>query len=161
MKTIHTELSHITDCLNRMALSHPSIRFELNHNGKPIFKTPGNGDLQQVIAIIYGMDVAKKMIEVKKNTLDFRIDGYISLPEVNRASKSYISTIVNGRYIKSHPLVHAIHRAYHTLLPIHRSPIVVLTINMDPILVDVNVHPTKLEVRFSKEKELITTIETM
>ncbi len=159
MKTIHTELGHITDLLNRLALSHPSIRFEATHNGKQLFKTTGNGDLLQVIAHVYGMSVAKKMLPIKHETLDFTIEGYIAKPEVTRASRSYISTIINGRYIKSIPLSKAIIRGYHTLLPIGRQPIVVLSINMDPILVDVNVHPAKLEVRFSKDKELFTSIE--
>ncbi|WP_060681854.1 DNA mismatch repair endonuclease MutL [Virgibacillus halodenitrificans] len=159
MKTIHTELGHITDLLNRLALSHPEIRFEATHNGKGLFKTPGTGDVLQVISQVYGMGVARKMLPIKKKTLDFSIHGYIAKPEITRASRNYVSTIINGRYIKSIPLTQAIIRAYHTLLPIGRSPIVVLDIKMDPILVDVNVHPTKLEVRFSKEKELFSAIE--
>ncbi|WP_042144684.1 DNA mismatch repair endonuclease MutL [Paucisalibacillus sp. EB02] len=159
MKTIHTELGHITDLLNRLALSHPEIRFEASHNGKSLFKTPGTGDLLQVIAQIYGMGVARKMLPIKVETLDFKINGYIAKPEITRASRSYISIILNGRYIKSIPITQAIIRGYHTLLPIGRSPIVVLQINMDPILVDVNVHPTKLEARFSKDKELYTLVE--
>lgn len=159
MKTIHTELGHITDLLNRLALSHPSIRFEATHNDKQLFKTSGSGDLLQVIANVYGMSVAKKMLPIKHDTLDFQIEGYICKPEITRASRSYISTIINGRYIKSIPLSQAIIRGFHTLLPIGRQPIVVLSINMDPILVDVNVHPAKLEVRFSKDKELFTAME--
>lgn len=159
MKTIHTELGHITDLLNRLALSHPEIRFEAIHNGKSLFKTAGTGDLLQVISQVYGMSVARKMLQVKHETLDFSIEGYIAKPEVTRASRNYISTIVNGRFIKSMQLAQAINRGYHTLLPIGRSPIVVLKIDMDPILVDVNVHPTKLEVRFSKDKALFEAIE--
>lgn len=161
MKTIHTELGHITDLLNRLALSHPHIRFEAEHNGKPLFKTSGTGDLLQVIAQVYGMGIAKKMLPVEQETLDFSIQGYVAKPEITRASRSYISTIVNGRYIKSIALTQAIIRAFHTLLPIGRFPVVVLKIAMDPVLVDVNVHPTKLEVRFSKEKELFSTIEEL
>jgi DNA mismatch repair protein MutL len=161
MKTIHTELGHITDLLNRLALSHPEVRFEATHNGKPLFKTPGTGDILQVIAQVYGMGVARKMLKVEKETLDFKIHGYIAKPEITRASRSYISIILNGRYIKSIPLNQAIIRGYHTLLPIGRSPIVVLMIEMDPILVDVNVHPTKLEARFSKDKELFSLVEEM
>lgn len=161
MKTIHTELGHITDLLNRLALANPSIRFEATHNGRQLFKTSGSGDLQQVISHVYGMNVARNMLRVKKRTLDFEIEGFISKPELTRASRSYISTIINGRYIRSNSLIHAINRAYHTLLPIRRMPIVVLSIKMDPILVDVNVHPTKLEVRFSKERELFAAIEEM
>ncbi|TFJ94735.1 DNA mismatch repair endonuclease MutL [Lentibacillus salicampi] len=161
MKTIHTELGHITDLLNRLALSHPSIRFEVVHNGKPLFNTAGTGDLLQVISQVYGMSVARKMIPVKHETLDFSIEGYIAKPEVTRASRNYISTMVNGRYIKSMQLSQAIIRGYHTLLTVGRSPIVVLSIDMDPVLVDVNVHPTKLEVRFSKDKALAAAIEDM
>lgn len=161
MKTIHTELGHITDLLNRLALSHPEIRIEATHNGKSLFKTPGNGDMLQVIAQIYGMGVARKMLAIEEETLDFKIKGYIAKPEVTRASRNYISIILNGRYIKSIPLNQAIIRGYHTLLPIGRSPIVVISIEMDPILVDVNVHPTKLEARFSKDKELFTIVENL
>src|SRR5690625_117011 len=161
MKTIHTELGHITDLLNRLALANPQIRFEATHNGKQLFTTTGTGDLLNVISQVYGMGIAKKMLAVEKKTLDFDISGYISKQEVSRASRAYISTIINGRYIRSIALSQAISRAYHTLLTIRKSPIVVLSIKMDPILVDVNVHPTKLEVRFSKERELFVAIEEM
>lgn len=159
MKTIHTELGHITDVVNRMALSYPTIRFELRHNGRSIFKTTGRGDEIQIIAEIYGINVAKKMIPVSYKTLDFSITGYVAKPEITRASRNYISTIINGRFIRSIPLNKAITNGYHTLLPIGRYPLVVLKIEMDPILVDVNVHPAKLEVRFSKDKELFAAVE--
>lgn len=161
MKTIYTELGHITDLLNRYSIAHPDIKFEAYHNGKRLLSTAGSGDLLQVIANVYGVSIAKKMLPVQQETIDYYIEGFISLPEVTRASRNFITIIVNGRYIKNQALTHAILRGYHSLLPLHRSPIVVLTITMDPILVDVNVHPTKLEVRFSKEKELIEAIETM
>lgn len=161
MKSLHTELGHITDLINRLALSHPDVRFELTHNDKQLFKTAGTEDLLQVISQVYGMNVAKKMVPVEQDTLDFHINGYIAKPEITRSGRNYISTIINGRYIKSIPLSQAIIKAYHTLLPIGRMPIVVLSITMDPILVDVNVHPTKLEVRFSKERELFQLIEEM
>ncbi|WP_026570286.1 MULTISPECIES: DNA mismatch repair endonuclease MutL [Sediminibacillus] len=160
MKTIHTELGHITDVMNRMALSHPTVRFEVYHNERQLFRSPGRGDLLQIIAQVYGMNVAKKMVPVEHSTLDFSIQGYVAKPEVTRASRNYISTIVNGRFIRSIPLSKAIAKGYHTLLPIGRHPLVVLNIQMDPILVDVNVHPAKLEVRFSKEKELFEAIES-
>lgn len=159
MKTIHTELGHISDVVNRMALSNPEIRFELFHNGKQMFKTTGRGDIIQIIAEIYGVSVAKKMIPVSYETLDFSIKGYIAKPEVTRASRNYISTMINHRFIRSIPLNKAITNGYHTLLPIGRYPLVVLHVEMDPILVDVNVHPAKLEVRFSKDKELYQAVE--
>src|SRR5699024_10253478 len=114
-----------------------------------------------VIAVIYGMQVAKNMLPIQHETIDLSISVYICKPEVTRASRSYMSTIVNGRYIKSNALNHAILRGYHTLLPIERAPIVVLSIEMDPILIDVHVQRTKLEVRLSKEKELVAMIESM
>ncbi|KFZ43196.1 DNA mismatch repair protein MutL [Anoxybacillus flavithermus] len=154
MKTIHTELGHVVDVMNRLALAHPHISFRLTHNGKQLFYTNGNGDVRQVLAAIYGFDVAKKMVAIRAETLDFTIDGYVALPEVTRASRNYMTTIVNGRYIKNYPLYKAIEEGYHTLLPIGRHPIAFLNIVMDPLLVDVNVHPAKLEVRFSKEAEL-------
>jgi DNA mismatch repair protein MutL len=154
MKTIHTELGHVTDVVNRLAMAHPDISFRLRHHGKQLLYTSGNGDVRHVLAAIYGMDVAKKMIPIQAESLDFTVQGYISLPEVTRASRNYISTIVNGRYVRNIPLMKAIEAGYHTLLPIGRYPIVFLSIAMDPILVDVNVHPAKLEVRFSKEAEL-------
>ena len=159
MKTIHTELGHITDVINRLSLSHPQIKFELYHNGNQLFQTNGRGELIQVIAQIYGTSVAKKMIKIEHETLDYRIFGFIAKPEITRSSRNFMSTIINGRYIRSLPLNKAILNGYHTLLPIGRSPIAILQIEMDPILVDVNVHPAKLEVRFSKEKELYRAIE--
>lgn len=154
MKTIHTELGHVVDVINRLALAHPHISFRLTHNGKQLFYTNGNGDVRQVLAAIYGLDVTKKMIAIHAETLDFTIDGYVALPEVTRASRNYMTTIVNGRYIKNYSLYKAIEEGYHTLLPIGRHPITFLNIMMDPLLIDVNVHPAKLEVRFSKEAEL-------
>lgn len=159
MKTLHTELGHITDLLYRLSMSHPEVRFEAFHNEKPLFKTSGDRNLLHVAANIYGMSVAKQMMEVNASSLDFKLHGFIAKPEITRAAKSYMSTIVNGRYIRSYALNNAILRAYHTLLPIGRAPIAILQIEMDPLLLDVNVHPTKLEVRFSKEKELVQLIE--
>lgn len=159
MKTIHTELGHITNTINRTAFAHPDVRFDVSHNGKRLFQTAGTGDLLQVFAQVYGMNIAKKMVPIEQNTLDYTVTGYIAKPEITRAGRSYITTIINGRYIRHIGLNQAILRGYHTLLPIRRFPIVVLKIQMDPILVDANVHPTKLEVRFSKERELLEAIE--
>ncbi|WP_028392760.1 DNA mismatch repair endonuclease MutL [Bacillus cihuensis] len=154
MKTIHTELGNITDVVNRLALSNPEVSFRLTHNGKRLLHTNGNGDVRQVLAAIYGINIAKKMIPITGESLDFTIQGYIALPEITRASRNYISTMINGRFIKNYPLAKAISEGFHTLLPIGRYPIVLLSIQMDPILVDVNVHPAKMEVRLSKEQEL-------
>lgn len=159
LKTIHTELGHITDTINKMALSHPDIRFECYHNGKRIFFTPGNGNLLQVIQQIYGKKIAQNMINIESDSLDYTVKGYIAKPEITRSNRNFISLIVNGRYIKNPAINKAILDGYHTFLPIGRNPIVVLQMNMDPYLVDVNVHPAKTEVRFSKEKELFEIVK--
>ncbi|MBC1488714.1 DNA mismatch repair endonuclease MutL [Listeria sp. FSL L7-1485] len=161
LKSLPTELGNITDVLNRLALAHPDISFRFSHNDKSLLQTNGNGDLRQVIAAIYGISIARKTIPVHAESLDFKIAGYAVLPEVNRSNRNYISTIINGRFIKNFALVKAIQEGYHTLLPIGRFPIIVLQIEMDPIIVDVNVHPAKLEVRLSKEKELGQLISQM
>ncbi|PFJ18485.1 DNA mismatch repair endonuclease MutL [Bacillus cereus] len=159
MKTIHTELGNITDIVYRIAMSHPEVSLKLFHNEKKLLHTSGNGDVKQVLAAIYSIQVAKKLIPIEAESLDFTIKGYVTLPEVTRASRNYMSTIVNGRYVRNFVLMKAIQQGYHTLLPVGRYPIGFLSIEMDPMLVDVNVHPAKLEVRFSKEQELLKLIE--
>ncbi|MGH0431397.1 DNA mismatch repair endonuclease MutL [Bacillus hominis] len=159
MKTIHTELGNITDIVYRIAMSHPEVSLKLFHNEKKLLHTSGNGDVRQVLAAIYSIQVAKKLIPIEAESLDFTIKGYVTLPEVTRASRNYMSTIVNGRYVRNYTLMKAVQQGYHTLLPVGRYPIGFLSIEMDPMLVDVNVHPAKLEVRFSKEQELLQLIE--
>lgn len=161
MKSIQTELGHISDYMYRMALAQPSVSFTLRHNGNVLLRTLGGGDLLQVIAAVYGTSAAKQMIAVKGDDLDFDLTGYISRPEFTRAGRTAITTIVNGRYIRSYPLQKALLAAYHTLLPVHRFPLAVLQLQMDPVLLDVNVHPSKLEIRFSKETELTQFIESV
>ncbi|WP_462409333.1 DNA mismatch repair endonuclease MutL [Neobacillus sp. Marseille-QA0830] len=161
MKTIHTELGNITDVVNRLALAHPEVAFRLIHNERKLLQTNGNGDVRQVLASIYGLAIAKQLVPISGTSLDYKITGYASMPEVTRASRNYISTMINGRFIKNYPLVKAIQEGYHTLLPIGRFPIVLLDIEMDPLLVDVNVHPSKMEVRFSKESELNELVSTV
>lgn len=158
VKTLQTELAHIGDIVNRLALSHPNIAFYLVHEGNQMLLTSGNGDLKQTIAGIYGVQTAKKMREIQAEDLDFKISGYVSLPEVTRANRNYLSTIVNGRYIKNFALNKAIVNGYGSKLMVGRFPIAVIEIEMDPLLVDVNVHPTKQEVRLSKESELTSLL---
>ncbi|MGG4453764.1 DNA mismatch repair endonuclease MutL [Brevibacillus porteri] len=159
MKSIATEVGHISDYVNRLALTHPSISFLLTHNGKTLLQTSGDGKLLHVMAAIYGVQVAKLLLPIAGETLDYKWSGFLSKTEVTRANRSYLSTLVNGRYVRSYSINNAIMRGYHTLLPIGRYPIVALQIEMDPSLVDVNVHPAKLEARFSKEDELCSAIE--
>lgn len=158
VKSLQTELANVGDIVNRLALSHPEVAFRLVHDGNRMLTTPGNGDLKQCIAGIYGVATAKKMREIKAKDLDFTIHGYFSLPEITRASRNYLSIIINGRYIKNFLLNRAIIEGYGSKLMIGRFPIAIIEIQMDPLLVDVNVHPTKQEVRLSKEKELSNLI---
>ncbi len=159
VKTIHTELAHITDLMNRLALSRPHIAMKLSHNGKVLLQTNGNGDPRQVLAAIYGVANARKMIPVRGEHLDFRLEGYLSLPELTRSSRNSISVFVNGRYVKNYGISNAVIQGYHTLLPVGRFPVAYLHLTMDPELLDVNVHPAKLEIRVSKERELYEFIE--
>lgn len=158
VKSLQTELANVGDIVNRLALSHPEVAFRLVHDGNRMLTTPGNGDLKQCIAGIYGVATAKKMREIKAKDLDFTIHGYFSLPEITRASRNYLSIIINGRYIKNFLLNRAIIEGYGSKLMVGRFPIAIIEIQMDPLLVDVNVHPTKQEVRLSKEKELSNLI---
>ncbi|ASS65251.1 DNA mismatch repair endonuclease MutL [Paenibacillus sp. RUD330] len=159
MKSIQTELGHISDYIYRIALAHPGIAFSLTHNGGNLLRTLGNGDRLQVIAAVYGTATAKAMLPLRGTHPDYELNGYISKPEMTRASRSAITTVVNGRYIRSFTVQQALLASYHTLLPINRFPIAVLEIGMHPGLVDVNVHPSKMEVRFSKEPELKAFLE--
>ncbi|WP_100404405.1 DNA mismatch repair endonuclease MutL [Bacillus solitudinis] len=154
LKTVHTEAGNVSDIINRLALAHPDIAFDFYHNGREVLKTNGNNDRRQVISAIYGRSVAKNMRAIHGVSLDYKLSGFIALPEITRASRQYMSVVVNGRYIRNYALARAIQNGYHTLLPIGRYPIVVLSVEMDPSLIDVNVHPSKLEVRLSKEDEL-------
>lgn len=159
LKTIQTELSHSIEFMNRMALAYPNIAFKLVHNGGTLLHTNGRGNVQQVLAAIYGAPIAKKMIHFSGESKDYKVYGYASLPEVTRASKNYISIFVNGRWVRHYLVQKTVIDAYHTFLPIERYPIVVLYIEGDPYLTDVNVHPAKLQIRLSKEEELLPLIE--
>jgi len=159
MKAVQTELGHISDYVNRIALAHPGISFTFMHNGNVLLRTLGTGDRLQVIAAIYGTNTAKAMLPVEAESADYELRGYLSKPELTRANRNGITAIVNGRYIRSHVINQALLQGYHTFLPINRFPLVVLELGMHPSLLDVNVHPSKLEVRFSKEQELRSLIE--
>lgn len=154
LSSVQTELSAITDIVNRLALSHTDIAFSLLSNGRELLHTPGNGNLKQVISAIYGINVAKQMIHFEKQNNDFKVSGYISLPKLTRASRNYVSFLLNGRYVRNNQLSKALVQGYGSKLMVGRYPLAVVSIESDPILVDVNVHPTKQEVKISKEQEL-------
>ena len=160
IKSLYTELGKITDIVNRMAMSHPEIRISLVSDGKKLLNTNGSGRTNEVMAEIYGMKVAKDLVHISGDTSDYHLEGFVAKPEHSRSNKHYISIFINGRYIKNFVLNKAILEGYHTLLTIGRFPICYINIQMDPILVDVNVNPTKLEVRLSKEDQLYDLIVT-
>ena len=159
LRNPHTEQANITNIIHKFALSYPNVAFELHVDGKISFKTYGDGDVHKILSKIYNMSVARNMIEFSGSNDDYKVFGYISVPEETRASKNYINIFINGRYIKNYGIQNAIIDAYGTLLMINRYPLCVINIEMDPILLDVNVHPTKQEVRLSKEAELIRLIK--
>ncbi|EHI70580.1 DNA mismatch repair endonuclease MutL [Streptococcus ictaluri] len=160
MKSLQAELAHIVDVINRLSLAHPEVAFTLISDGKTLTQTSGKGDLRQAISGIYGLNTARKMIEISNADLDFEVSGYVSLPELTRANRNYMTILINGRYIKNFLLNRAILDGYGSKLMVGRFPIVVIDIQIDPYLADVNVHPTKQEVRISKERELMTIIKT-
>jgi len=143
MKSIATEISHISDVMNRMALARPEIAFTLYHEERTLLQTLGDGRLLHVIAAIYGSAAAKQMLPLNIEDLDFRVAGFISKPELTRANRSYLTTLVNGRSVRNHMINLAIIDGYRTRLMLHRYPLAVLNISMDPTLVDVNVHPVQ------------------
>lgn len=158
LKNLYVELANITEYVNKMALSYPDIKFTLINNKKILLDTDGKGDLRKVIYQIYGADITKKMIEISGENDDYYIHGYISYPEMTKSNRSAITTLVNGRVIKNNELNKIIIDAYHTYIPKDKFPIIVLNIDVDPILIDINIHPTKMDIKFSKMdtlKELV------
>lgn len=159
MKTVQTELGHLSDVVYRQALARPDIAFTFSHNGNLLIRTPGNGDLRQVVAAIYGTSSAKATVALRAENPDYTLTGITALPSETRANRNAVTVLVNGRYVRSPAVMQPLLQAYHTLLPLHRYPLAVVSLTMHPTLVDVNVHPAKLEVRFSKENELRTFVE--
>ncbi len=161
MKSLYTELSSITDYMNKLSLSHPKIRFVLQNNDNVILRTDGSGNTLKVIQSIYGNDVTRKMVPVSAENDDYEITGYISLPEVHRSSRNNMVTIVNGRVVRNIEINKTINDAYHSYKPDNRYPITILNITVDPSVIDVNIHPTKMDIKFSKMDTLLDLISNM
>ena len=160
LNSIYSELANVYEYVNKMALSYPDKKFILISNDKTVLNTDGSGDLLKVIRDIYGLEVVRKMRKESVFNDDYDIDGYISLPEVTRSSRNHMITLVNKRVVRNIELNRAINDAYHTFKPETRYPIVVLNINTDPSLIDVNVHPSKLDIKFSNFEDLKELIKT-
>ena len=161
LKNLYTELAYIVEYVNKMALSYPNIKFTLINNDKILLKTDGSGDLLKVIYEIYGVDITKKMIPIEGENDDYYVHGYIGYPEVTKANRNSITTLVNGRVIKNNELNKVIVDCYHTYIHKDRYPVIILNIDVDPILIDINIHPTKMDIKFSKMDTLKELIEKL
>lgn len=154
LSNLSQELSNIMAFVNRLAIAYPNISFTVINNGKVILQTQGDNILENVVSNVYGNDVARNLVKfTNKNSL-YQISGYTTKNSVFRSNKNSINIIVNKRIIRNQQLIYAITDAYKTILPVGKYPITILEIETDPSLIDVNVHPSKLEIRFTEEYEL-------
>ena len=158
LKKDSTEAGYISDSLTRIALGYPEIAFSLTSNRINALRTPGNGDLKSTIFSIYGREVVKDLIEVNFSDEKLKVHGYVGKPEAARANRTYQSLFINRRYVKSRLVSYAVEQAYSSILMKNRFPFFVLNITLNPLLVDANVHPQKMEVRFADESYLTRTI---
>ena len=154
LSSIYSELANVVEYVNKIALSYPSIKFILKNDDKELLNTDGSGNLLKVIKTIYGTDVAKKMLKIEASNGDYNVSGYVSLPEVNRSSRNHMTTIVNGRVVRNASLNKVINDAYSSFKEDTRYPISVILIDTDPSLIDVNIHPSKQDIKFSNFDDL-------
>lgn len=158
LKSEQYELANTTGFIEKLSFSYPEIKFELTNNGKTITKTSGSGNLLKTIHEVFGLNVSSKMIEVKASCDDYDMEGYICKPEILKSNRNYMITIVNGRIVKNNDLNRAINDAYFRYKPDIKYPVVVLKFETDPTLIDVNIHPTKQDIKLSKTDELYNMI---
>lgn len=158
LKKDSTEAGYISDIISRIALSKPDISFRLISNNTTIIHTPGNNDLLSTIYSIYGKEIAKEVCEISYKDNKVKITGYAGKSEIARGTRNHQSIFINDRYIKSKIVSAAIDEAYKTFLLKNKFAFIVLNIELNPLLIDVNVHPTKMEVRFSDEQEVFRTV---
>jgi DNA mismatch repair protein MutL len=164
-----TETGHIHTVITHYALANPDIRFKLSTDGRQTFQSTGNGKLYDVLIAVYGLEVAEEMLEIERaeesaeagvsQRPGLSVSGYTSTPALHRANRSYITFFVNQRWIQDRALAHAVAQAYHTLLPVGRHPLAVVLLEMDPAEVDVNVHPTKREVKFRDGRRVFSAVQ--
>ncbi|MCG3258197.1 MAG: DNA mismatch repair endonuclease MutL [Candidatus Heimdallarchaeota archaeon] len=159
LKTISTEINHITEYVTKLALANPSISFILTHNGKDILTAP-KGDLIVQITAIFGENIARACLPINKKENEYSVTGFITKPEFSRKSKDYLYIFVNGRSVTNKVISEAVSRGYGTAVPHNRYPIIFLYFDLPPDEVDVNVHPTKKEIRFSNEAKVFALIES-
>lgn len=152
LKTPMTEASHISDLLTRLALSHPDISFRFINNGQAKLHTSGNGKMKDVIYHIYGREIANNLIPLEFEKDGVKLSGYLGKPVINRGNRNFENYFVNGRYVRNSILAKAIEDGYKDFTMQHRYPFVAFQIEIDPEKIDVNVHPSKMELRFSNQQ---------
>ena len=158
LKTPMTEASHISDLLTRLALSHPEVSFQFINNHQPKIHTSGNGRLKDVIYHIYGREIANNLLPLEYDCEGMRVNGFLGKPLISRGNRNFENYFVNGRYIRSNILSKGIEDAYKDFTMQHKYPFVAFHIQVDPEKIDVNVHPTKMELRFSNQQEIYNRI---
>ena len=154
LKTAQTEGTYISDMLEKLALSHPDISFKYINNNQTRLHTSGNGNRKDLIYHIYGREIASSLLEVNFKCDYFALTGFIGKPSINRGNRNYENYFINGRYIKSTVLSKAIEEAYKNFLMQHQYPFTVLYFTFEGETLDVNVHPTKMELRFGNNQEI-------
>ncbi|MGI6083347.1 MAG: DNA mismatch repair endonuclease MutL, partial [Limnochordia bacterium] len=158
MRQAATEKRHCAEYVTHMALAHPSIAFHLIGDNTSMLRTPGGSDLLATIGAIYGSSLARKMVPVEWESAVVTIGGYVSPPEENKSNRTYESVFVNGRWVQDRLICAAMEKGYENMLPARRFPVAVLHLEVDPTLVDVNVHPAKTQVRFRNDSEMFREV---
>ncbi len=151
LKSATTEAGYVSDLMERLALSHPNIAFKFINNRDTKLHTSGNGRIKDIIYGVYGREITSNVVEIESENGPMRISGYIGKPVISRGNRNYENYFVNGRYVRSAIIARAIEDAYKPFMMSHRYPLTVLTLDIDTDQVDVNVHPTKMEVRFADQ----------
>jgi DNA mismatch repair protein MutL len=162
LRTDRTERRHIDRWVTRYAMAYPGLRFSLSHSGRSVLQSPGSGQLRDVLVGVYGLDVGEKALEIAPEGQpqgDIHVSGLVGPPSFHRANRTYITIFVNGRWVKDASLTYAVTQAYHRFLPNGRHPLAVVMVDMPPSDVDVNVHPTKAEVRFRDADVVFRTVQ--
>ncbi len=159
LRSAAAEASRIQEVVTRYALAHPGVRFSLAVEGREVVNTPGSGRLQDAILSVYGAEVASRMLPVDLTDGDAAVSGYAGAPDLSRHNRSYITLLVNRRWVYDRSLNYAIEQAYQGTLPDRRYPLAVINIAIPPEQVDVNSHPAKREVRFRQENRLFSAVQ--
>jgi len=159
LKSDNTEFAQIYDVVSKIALGYPNVIFKLYHNDKESFATTGRGDILEIVSKTLGYECAKNMLKIEKENFDFKVEGYTTKIQVTKANRYSIIVLINGRFVRVNSITNAVIDAYKTYIPEGRYPAAILNIEIDPVLVDINVHPAKHEVRLSKEDELAKLVK--